>query len=83
MEAINRRVTKAHSVACSASLSARRSVRADTTITTTTTVGFHGGYRHCYRSATVALLAKKSLRAFGMIYDWRVEDIAGPKTGDV
>jgi hypothetical protein len=57
VEAVDGRVAKAHGVAGSAGLSARRGVRADATITTTTTVAFHGD-RHCYRSATVALLAE-------------------------
>lgn len=62
VEAVDLCAAEAHGVAGSAGLSARRGVRADATITTTTTVSFHGD-RHCYRSATVALLAEKSLRA--------------------
>lgn len=41
VEAVDRRVAEAHSIAGSAGLSARRGVRADATITTTTTVSFH------------------------------------------
>lgn len=83
MEAIDRRVAKAHSVAGSAGLSARTGVRANATITTTTTVTFHGGYRHCYSGATVALLAEESLRAVKVGIDSKSEVLTGPKTGDV